>query len=197
MNATGARLLAAWLVPIGVAVIPPAAAAEEDQRAPLLGPALRPDGSMADVLPPAPPLDSAALGRALDQLAREGAAQDRVARNDPAQDGSAGKDAAPSQPAPGAVSQRSERFDRFIAREGDALSTSLAAYLARLGWDLAWNAPQDFIVQRSYAVDAQAGDMHQMLIRILAPFRLSAVIHNAPAQRVVDIVAADAARDQP
>jgi len=37
-----------------------------------------------------------------------------------------------------------------------------------------------------------------MLLRVLAPFGLSAVLHNTPPQRVVDItVAADAARAAP
>jgi len=85
----------------------------------------------------------------------------------------------------------------FTAHEGELLSAALAGYLAGQGWDLAWNAPQDYVVQRSYTVDAALGGLRPMLLRVLAPFGLSAVLHHASAQRVVDITAADPGRNAP
>ena len=79
---------------------------------------------------------------------------------------------------------------RFVARAGEPLSVALGAYLGRHNWELEWNAPEDFLIQRGYELAVPGGaDLRATLVQILTPYRLSAVIHNAPPQRVVAVAA--------
>jgi len=129
---------------------------------------------------------SVAAQRALDALAREGAAASVATP--------AAAEVAKATP----VAATAPDDHRFVARAGESLSTALGAYLARVGWDLEWNSSQDFMIQRSYAVEVPgASDLRQTLVQILTPYRLSAVVHNAPSQRVVAVVAAASADAQP
>jgi hypothetical protein len=83
----------------------------------------------------------------------------------------------------------------FDARDGERLSVALARYLAARGWELAWSAAGDFIVERAYLLAATEGDLPQALLRVLRPYRLSAVLHDAPPQRIVNVFQAQSDDD--
>jgi hypothetical protein len=156
--------------------------ADPDQRAPQFGAPQRPAFSR---LLEAPSSSGTSLQRTLDELAQEGVELNRVASATPS---------AAAAPAPAAAPTASAADDRrFVARAGEPLSAALAAYLGRQNWDLEWNAPQDFLIQRGYELVVPGGaDLRATLVQILTPYRLSAVIHNAPPQRVVAVAAAAA-----
>jgi hypothetical protein len=81
----------------------------------------------------------------------------------------------------------------FEAREGERLSVALTRFLAARGWELEWSAPVDFVVERAYQLPLGDAPLNAALLQVLVPFRLSAVLHDAPPQRVVDVKAAEPA----
>ncbi|HUN92309.1 MAG TPA: TcpQ domain-containing protein [Burkholderiaceae bacterium] len=176
---------------------------ERDERAPVIAPARVPPSSIIAVpgpdMAPSTPADTApgsgtdahgAAKRLLDALAREGKKSPEGA--------SARDDVVPLTPGGSPPARGDTTTHRFTAHAGEPLSAALQAYLGREGWDLEWNCAQDFIVQREYALDVPGAiDLHRTLLRILAPYRLSAVIHNAPPQRVVAVTDSPAAGDTP
>ena len=105
--------------------------------------------------------------------------------------------AASDTPAPAApaLPARPAAAAAFDARDGERLSAALARYLGARGWELAWSAAGDFIVERAYLLAATDGDLPQALLRVLRPYRLSAVLHDAPPQRIVNVFQAQSDDD--
>jgi len=92
-----------------------------------------------------------------------------------------------SHPAPGAAAAGSGPAPGFRVGEGERLSAALARFLRARGWSLEWNDPQDFILQRGYTLDLGDAALATALGRILAPYRLTAVLHDPRSQRVVAV----------
>ncbi|HEX7156059.1 MAG TPA: TcpQ domain-containing protein [Burkholderiaceae bacterium] len=82
---------------------------------------------------------------------------------------------------------------RFAAAAGERLSVALSRFVAGYGWDLEWDAGPDFVIQRAYAIGVEGADLRSAIARVLSPYRLSAVLHNSPPQRVVSIIAGSTA----
>jgi hypothetical protein len=82
---------------------------------------------------------------------------------------------------------------RFVAAAGERLSAALSRFVAGYGWDLEWDAGPDFVIQRAYAVELDGADLRSAIARVLTPYRLSAVMHNSPPQRVVSVMAGSTA----
>jgi len=75
----------------------------------------------------------------------------------------------------------------FRVGEGERLSAALARFLRARGWSLEWNDPQDFVLQHGYSLDLGDSALAPALGRILAPYRLTAVLHDPRSQRVVAV----------
>jgi len=160
----------AWFAPLPAAVQP---AAGTGAAAPQPAPA-RSSATSAEVR--AAVIELAERGRAI-RLEHV-----RLAANDPET-----KAAAPTPTrAPG----------QFAIADNERLSAGLAGFLAARGWKLAWDAPQDYLVQHGYAIDVGAMPLREALQRILAPYALSAVIHDAPPNRVVRVISAGQGADR-
>jgi hypothetical protein len=78
----------------------------------------------------------------------------------------------------------------FRVAPGERLSVAMARYLQAQGWALEWNDPQDFVLQHGYEIDLASLGLPAAVARILAPYRLSAVLHSPRSQRVVAVGAA-------
>jgi hypothetical protein len=103
----------------------------------------------------------------------------------------------PAAPIPGTPTRAvpSATPPAFEVRDGERLSVALARFLTARGWELAWSAAGDFIVERAYLLAASDGDLPDALLRVLRPYRLSAVLHDAPPQRIVNVYQAQSDDD--
>jgi hypothetical protein len=78
----------------------------------------------------------------------------------------------------------------FHVAQGERLSMAMGRFLQARGWSLEWNDSQDFVLQHGYELDLAAMGLPAAVARILAPYRLSAVLHSPQSQRVVAVGAA-------
>ena len=75
----------------------------------------------------------------------------------------------------------------FTVAPGERLSVALARFLRARGWSLEWNDARDYELQHGYELDLAAAGLPAAVARILAPYRLTAVLHDPQSQRVVAV----------